>query len=398
MKTITVVGGGNSAHVLIPLLSKTGMKINLLTRKPKVWRSNISLDYLLPEGEHIATYQGKIDKISSAPAELIPESDIVILCMPVHAYRQALHSIAEHIDKNKKVFIGTVFGQAGFNWMTREIIDKFSLKNITTFAIGLIPWICRAKEYGKAGIVYGAKPVNVVAIDPKEDFSILDDMLLKKIVPDWFVHGSFKLADNFISLTLSLDNQIIHTARLYGLFLEYGGQWNSKEDVPYFYRDFSEKSAQILENLDKDYSMIRGKIKNAYPEKDFTFMLDYLSLDNTTNLCTNKTIMDTFENSKTLGAIRTPVVLENGKWVIDKSHRFFYDDVFYGLCIAKWIAQKLDLPSVHIDEVLMWAQTVLGESIIENGKLAISSQIKKDIFKYGVPEVYGYTELDDIID
>lgn len=398
MKSVTIIGGGNSAHVLIPLLSKTGLQVNILTRRPKQWSHNIVLDYALPSGELLDTYHGTIDKISNLPKDVIPNSDIIILCMPVHTYRETLHQIAPYIDPKKKIYIGTVFGQAGFNWMVEEIARKFSIKNITMFALGLIPWICRTKKYGESGIVYGAKPINIAATLPFDDFQKLNDVLFDKIANQWFQHGAFRQADNFISLTLSLDNQIIHPSRLYGLFLESGGIWDKEESVPYFYRDFSVKSAEILQGLDDDYSLIRNKIKTLYVDKKFTYMLDYLSLDNETNLTSSKTILETFQNSKTLGAIRTPVVEENEKWIIDKNHRFFRDDIYYGLCIAKWIAEKLNLKVPHIDDILMWAQDLLGDLIIENGKLVIGEDLKKNPFKYGVPEVYGYTELNQIID
>lgn len=398
MKSITIIGGGNSAHVLIPLLSKTGLQVNLLTRRPKQWSQSIDLDYTLPSSELVDTFHGKIDNISDHPKDVIPNSDILILCMPVHSYRQALHKIAPYIDRKKKVYIGTIYGQAGFNWMVEEIIQKFSLKNTTIFAIGLIPWICRTEKYGQSGIVYGAKPINIAAVSPFDDFQQLNDVLLDKIVHQWFHHGAFRQADNFISLTLSLDNQIIHTSRLYGLFLESGGAWDKKAKVPYFYRDFSVKSAQILQGLDDDYSLIRNKIKTIFPDKKFTYMLDYLTLDNVTNLTSNKTILETFHNSKTLGAIRTPVVEENGKWIIDKKHRFFSDDIYYGLCIAKWIAEKLNLSVPHIDDILMWTQDFLSDGIIKNEKLIIREEMKNNPFKYGVPEAYGLTELDQIID
>ncbi len=398
MKSVTIIGGGNSAHVLIPLLSKTELQVNLLTSRPKEWLQTIALEYTLPSGELVDTYHGRIHKISNRPKDVIPNSDILILCMPVHSYREALHKIAPYIDREKKRYIGTVYGQAGFNWMVEEIIQKFSIENITIFAFGLIPWISRTKIYGKSGIVYGAKPVNIAAVSPFDDFPQLDNVLFDKIVHQWFHQGAFRQANNFISLTLSLDNQIIHTSRLYGLFLESGGVWNKKENIPYFYRDFSLKSAQILQALDDDYSLIRNKIKTLFSEKKFTYMLDYLLLDNTTNLRSNKTILETFQNSKTLGAIQTPVVEENGKWVIDKKHRFFRDDIYYGLCIAKWIAQKLDLKVPHMDEVLIWAQDFLNDRIIENEKLVISEEMKKNPFKYGVPEVYGFSKVDQIID
>ncbi len=398
MKNITVIGGGNSAHTLIPLLSKTRFTVNLLTRKPDKWQSRIELEYMRPSGEHIETWYGDIDKISDKPEQVIPQADIIILCMPVSAYRKALDKVGALIEANKKVYVGTVYGQAGFNWMTKEMAQRYGLKNIVTFAIGLIPWICRAEKYGSKGIVYGAKPLNLVAVKPAKEFDALNEALLTKISYEWFGHGEFTQAKHFISLTLSVDNQIIHTSRMYGLYLEEGGQWAKVKDVPYFYRNFSEHSAQILKRLDADYTLIRNGLRERYPECDFKWMMDYMKQDNITNDNSRKTVIETFRNSKTLGAIRTPVVHDGDKWVLNKKHRFFYDDVFYGLCIAKWFAQKLDIEVNNIDEVLNWAQSYLGEQMISESGLNIDEKLKAQPLKYGVPESYGMHTLDEVID
>lgn len=88
-----------------------------------------------------------------------------MLCMPVHQYRDALNRLAPHINRSKKdVFVGTVYGQAGFNWMVHEVERNHNLTNVVTFAIGLIPWICRTIKYGELGANYGTKAVNVVAV------------------------------------------------------------------------------------------------------------------------------------------------------------------------------------------------------------------------------------------
>lgn len=396
MKKITVIGGGSSAHVLIPLLSNTGLKVNLLTRKPDKWSDTIELDYIKPSGEFVRSFEGKIDKISDKPSDVVPGADIIILCMPVHVYRLTLARIAPFIDKYKRVYIGTVYGQGGFNWMVNEIEEKFNLKETRAFAFGLIPWICRTDIYGHKGIVYGAKPVNVVATESEDDFRSLNPILFDKVVFEWFGIGKFKRATNFLSLTLALDNQIIHTSRMYGLFLESGGKWKSKDEVPYFYKDFSKVSARILKGLDGDYSKIRKKIKSIYKGKNFEFMLDYINLDNKTNLRDNKTYLDTFKNSSTLGAIETPVIEKDGYWIIDTQHRFFKDDIFYGLCIAKSIAEKLNIRTYHISKTLYWAQKMMGEKLIDNFKLTIHSDLKKHPLKYGVPEAYGILTLDSL--
>lgn len=393
---IVIIGGGNSAHTLIPLLSNTGMEINLLTRKPDKWSKEIELDYMQPTGEYVRSFKGKLSKISDDPEEIIPDADFIILCLPVHIYRSMLHSIAPYINRQKDVYIGTVYGQGGFNWMTREMKTEFNLENVKTFAFGLIPWICRTETYGKKGIVYGAKPVNIAAVEPASAFEFLNTTLFEKVVYDWFGHGSFKQADNFISLTLSVDNQILHTARMSGLYKEYGGEWDSLEAIPLFYAEFSKLSAGILSGLDSDYSLIRNAIKKQFPKKKFTYMMDYIEQDNKTNLQNSKSYLETFSNSGILARIRPPVIKKRDKWVLNMRHRFLTDDVLYGLCIAKSIAQTLKINTYHIDKTLTWAQGVMGKRIIANHQLTITEEIKRDKFKYGVPEAYGLENIQDI--
>ena len=157
--TITIVGGGSSAHTLIPLLSSSGYIVNLLTRKPDRWSRKIELQHQEFNGDVIKKFHGGLNKISSEPKDVINDADVIFLCMPVSQYRDALHRIAPHLNQEKEVYVGTVYGQAGFNWMVDEIKRAFGLEKIITFSFGLIPWICRVLEYGKIGITYGVKPM-----------------------------------------------------------------------------------------------------------------------------------------------------------------------------------------------------------------------------------------------
>ncbi|MBI9046748.1 MAG: NAD/NADP octopine/nopaline dehydrogenase family protein [Anaerolineaceae bacterium] len=397
--TVTIIGGGASAHTLIPLLYAAKYHVNLLTRKPDQWSKQIELQYQSENGEVIEKFQGQLSKISSKPEDVITESDVILLCMPVSQYRNALHRIGPHLNPEKKVSIGTVYGQAGFNWMVDEIKNAFGLENIITFCFGLIPWICRIQEYGKVGITYGIKPINIAAVEPREEFDALNRKILEKVCVGWFGKSEVRQADNFLSLTLSVDNQIIHPSRCYGLFVKHGGEWDKIEDIPYFYRDFDQLSADILRRLDADYSKIRESIKEKYPEKKFTYMLDYLTQDHTTNETKEYNIVESFQLSKTLGAIKPPTVkTEAGTWKIDTNHRFFTDDIHYGLCIAKWAADQLAIEVPTIDEIIKWAQELRQEVLIEDGKLKLDSKDLNQKFISGIPHFYGFQTIDDIVD
>ena len=238
ISTVCIVGGGSSAHVLISFLSQQrSHNIHLLTRRPDEWHDVVTCELTSMKNEVIQTFHGVIHKKSKNPAQVIPDADIIVLCMPVHQYRDALRSIGPFISKSKdEVYVGTVYGQAGFNWMAHEIEKIYNLTNLVIFAIGLIPWICRTLSYGSKSANYGGKHVNVVAVTPKEKFDKMNEMFLDDISWRPLGVGKFVQACSFLSLTLSVDNQIIHPARCYGLWTQYEGRWSSFDAVPYFYK------------------------------------------------------------------------------------------------------------------------------------------------------------------
>lgn len=398
-KQLVICGGGSSAHTLIPLLKGSNFDVSIYTSRPDEWNHCIDLEWHDPSGKVLGSYSGELKKASSDPSELFPYADYVVFCMPVYRYRVALHEIAPFINKEKTVFIGTVYGQGGWNWMVNEVKAKYELDNIVTFAFGLIPWICRIINYGKKGVTYGCKAANYAAVYPHDYFEQINGELFENICFKWFGKGKVEQSDDFLSLTLSVDNQIIHTSRCLGLYKVYGKTWQNKEDVPWFYRDYDDLSAKLLADLDKDYTKVRNAIKAMYPEKDFKYMLDYLALERFSYQSHNTDIRESFVTSQTLTSIGTPVVQNaDGLWEVDRNHRFFLDDIYYGNCIAKWMAEQLDIETPTIDEILSWAQQVRGEKIIADNKLLIDSPDLSSPLKSGIPPVYGFKGIEDCID
>ncbi|SOS48649.1 hypothetical protein TNO021_30081 [Tenacibaculum dicentrarchi] len=388
---ITIVGGGSSAHVLIPFLTSPSRTINLLTRQPEKWNHNIETELQNNEGDVLNVYHGDIDTISDKPEDVITNADIIILCMPVYQYYNALNRIAPHIKKNKAL-LGTIYGQGGFNWMVESIKNNFNLPNLNYFALGLIPWISRTKLYGAKGITYGSKELNCIAFNDSTEFAKRKDFL-NDLCYNFFGKGKFVESENFISLTLSVDNQIIHPSRMYGLFLTDGGVWDSEKDVPYFYKDYNKISADLLEGLDSDYTLIRERIKKIFRDKNFDYMLDYLSLERLSYGSENMNVISSFVNSKTLGAIKTPVQKEvNETYSLNKNHRFFFDDIYNGIIIAKWFSEELNIKVEMIDKILRWAEVVLDEKFLtEDGKINYENK------KLGVPTYYGINKLENAI-
>ncbi|MDH4554633.1 hypothetical protein E8F11_05475 [Pseudomonas sp. BN417] len=387
-KVITIVGGGNSAHVLIPLLSRTNHFIQLLTSRPNRWSRNPELIIQSPVNG-VSSVVGRIHGLSGDPAEVIPMSDIIILSMPVSEYYSALKDVAKYILPDRKYVIGTLYGQGGFDWMVRSAFNQHDLSLITYFAIGALPWVCRARDYGRTGALLSANKRNLVAMSRPSEFRELNENLFRHLGEFWFGFGAFALADNFISVTLTVDNQIIHPSRLFGLYQSCDGVWDLAEDVPYFYKDFDDFSAELVSRIDEEYSSIRSSLRKRYSEMKFGFMMSYLELEEFSNDYRPAAVIDTFIHSQSLSSIKTPTRFHGGKFHIDTSHRFFRDDVIYGVLIAKWIAEQMDLQTPTIDKLISWYKK----------RLAIADD-KKEVDVYltsGCPESYGLYHMDQVI-
>jgi len=398
--TTCIVGGGSSAHVLIPFLSEAGHHVQLLTRRPNDWHDVVYCEITDGGNEQVTeTHAGSIYKKSSDPADVIPDADIIILCMPVHTYRPSLDRLAPYINRSREVFVGTIYGQAGFNWMVHSMEKENNLTNVVCFAIGSIPWICRTQEYGKRVANYGGKMLNLVAVTPLEKFDKLNSIFLQDISERPLGMGKFEQTCSFLSLTLSVDNQIIHPSRCYGLWQRYQGHFASKEDVPYFYKDFDELSAENIHKIDAEYTLIRDAVRKHFPDRPFKYMLDYLSLEKLNHKSGHVDVLSSFKNSKQLAAIKTPTVPgANGSQVLNKDCRFFTDDIPYGLLIAKWFAQKLDVKTPFIDGVICWAQTLRGEGFLNQDCTINKEYCLQEKYTSGIPESYGITKLKDLLD
>ena len=385
---ITLVGGGSITHTLIPILSSSGHKVSLLTNRCESWNEEVFTEYKSPTGVILKKWVGQLQCVSDSPSDVITNADVVIISLPVHMYYSTLERIIPFIPKDRKVFLGSIYGQGGFNWMVKSIIEnKYPKLNYFTF--GLVPWVCRTKIYGSAGETYGPKKVNTVAMRFSEDFEYLKSIFFSSLTGNT-AGMNFRLVSNFLSLTLSADNQLIHITRLYCLMRDGLGKWRTEDEVPLFYRDYDEYSADCLNELDKEFSKVRGAIEKYHPELDYSYMLDYLAQEKLSYGVDTPSILDSFVNSKTLGTIKTPVVFDGEFFKIDIEHRFFKDDIFNGIVIFKWFASELGISTPLLDNVLNWAQDLLGILIIEKGQLVDSKYLK-------TPQYYEIGLADSVL-
>jgi hypothetical protein len=110
-------------------------------------------------------------------------------------------------------------------------------------------------------------------------------------------------------------------------------------------------------------------------------------------------ILASVRESKQLASIITPTVAgHHGTRVLNTDCRFFTDDIGYGVLVAKWVAERLNVETPFIDEIITWAQRLRGEEFLdEHGKINTKYCLQEK-YTSGIPESYGITSVEDILD
>lgn len=202
--------------------------------------------------------------MSDDASVVIPGSKIIIVVGPSHVHGEILKKIANYVDKD--AWVGTVFGQGAFDLQVRHAF-KSQLKEIGIYALQNVPLICKITEYGQAVNIIGPKDRLYCAAYPIERaYEIANIISLLYYIPTVVV-------PNFLCITLTPSNQIIHPGRMYSMFKDWDGKTPYPTTaIPLLY-DLDEGSAHEIQLLDDEIQAIKRKIIYYYPEINLSSLL-----------------------------------------------------------------------------------------------------------------------------
>lgn len=107
----------------------------------------------------------------------------------------------------------------------------------------------------------------------------------------------------------------------------------------------------------------------------------------------DKTNMKTvFATNQGYAAARFPMKEVDGGVIPNLESRFFWEDIPYGLCILKDIAQMLKVKTPNIDRLVEWHQKFMNKKFISNGKLS-----KESLKETGCPSKYGIKDIETLL-
>lgn len=332
MINFCICGGGSLGHVIAGYLgANADVRVSMLTQRPQLWKNDIEVH--TPEQTII---HGHIHTISSNPEDVIPQANIILLCLPGFAIKQQLQLIKPYVKST--TFVGSVFSSTGFFFNAMEILNE----DVPLWGFQRVPFICRTREYGQSANLLGYKSNLNIAVertDEKEDFRLLIEKLFNTPV---------SLLNNLYEATLTNSNPLLHTSRLYTMF----GASNEGRTFPrmiLFYEEWTEEAAQLLIDMDEEFFRLLEvlPVKPNYLPR----ILEYYESHDARSLAQKLSSIQGFKG------ITSPMKQTAQGWIPDFASRYFTEDFPYGLHFIWQLAKEKGIATPKIDMVYQWGMS-----------------------------------------
>ena len=324
---ICICGGGNLGHVCAGFLANRGHQVSILTTKPEQW--NPELEIVAPDG----SFRGKLTMVTSKPDEVIPQAEMVLVCLPGYAIHEELVIIKPFLSKD--CIVGSVVSSTGFFFEAFEVLPS----DVPLFGFQRVPFISRIIEYGKTAELKGYKETLHVAIEHTSEKEAI-----RKELEEVF-EKPVSLAENYYEVSLSNSNPLLHPARLYTMWKDWEPGVVYPRN-PQFYAEWSIEASKLLIQMDDEFQQllkILGLKQGCIPS-----ILDYY--ESTDEISLTQKLHDI----KAFQGISSPMKAISGGFIPDFSSRYFVEDFPYGMRFIVETAQKHHVYIPTIEKVYQW--------------------------------------------
>ena len=318
-------------HVCAGFLANRGHQISILTTKPERWNTELKIE--APD----KTFTGKLTLVTSKPEEVMPQAEMILICLPGYAIHKELEIIKPYLTKG--AIIGSVVSSTGFFFEALGVLPS----DIPLFGFQRVPFISRIIEYGKKAELKGYKDTLHVAIERATD----KESIRKEL--EQLFEKPVTLADSYYEVSLSNSNPLLHPSRLYTMWKDWR-PGNVYPRNPQFYAEWTMEASELLIQMDDEFQ----KLLNVLGLKPgcIPTILDYYESNDAVSL-TQK-----LHDIRAFQGILSPMKEIEGGWTPDFSSRYFTEDFPYGMRFIVETAHEHNVEIPTIEEIYQWGLKV----------------------------------------
>lgn len=332
---ICICGGGNLGHVVAGFVAaQTAHEVCILTRHPERWSQTLSIE--APDNQ---TYTGRLSGVYSDAHQAVSDADIVLLCLPGYAIREALLQIRDSLRPD--AYVGSVVSSTGFFFQAQEVLSVSQ----PLFGFQRVPFISRIIEYGHRARLMGYKESLSIAVEQTADAEPL------RLALQQMLRTPIQLLGSYYEVSLSNSNPLLHPSRLYSLWKD----WHAGivyDRIPMFYEEWTEEAAQLYIDMDHELQALLSRLPVS--PGCIPTVLDYYESTDAASLARKLRSIEAFKG------IAAPMKAVEGGFIPDFHSRYFTEDFPYGLAFVHRLAKEHQIPTPTIDRIYQWGMSMIN--------------------------------------
>ena len=330
---IAVIGGGNIGTQFACVCASKGYKVNVLSSRPELFDGILET---VDEFGNVTT--GRLNKVSSNMADVMDGCRLIIVAHPAFRFKEIADQMKPYIQKGMDICV--IPGTGGAEFVFRECVEKGAVLS----GLQRVPSVARLEKYGKRVRCEGLRSELFLASIPDGRAEGLSGFMSYI----WEI-PCFPLP-NYLSVTLTPSNPILHTARLRVLFADYEeGRVYGRN--PLFYGEWDDASSELLLKCDEELQNLIRILDKMDLRKVRSLKLHYES--DMAEAMTRK-----LRSIKSPHDLASPMKQVEGGWIPDFQSRYFTADFPYGLAIIEEMAEILGCDAPNIKDTMNWYRRV----------------------------------------
>lgn len=353
---VAIIGGGNIGTLMAAELSSAGYEIAVYTSKPHLWSKEIEVY----DAENTLLLKSHISMATDDLSTAVTGAEYVFVTVPAQLFGSTSEKLLPHLQKGTK--LGIIPGSGGAEFAFLNLIEKGCI----LFGFQRVHCISRIKEYGKSVYSLGRKNELKLASIPKASA----DSICEEIEHMFGIKTSS--LKNYLSVTLTPSNPILHTTRLYSMFKDYNADISYDKNT-LFYEEWDDISSDMLLACDDELKILCDTIPVELDEV-VSLRKHYESAD-------SQKLTEKLKSIKAFRGILSPMKKCGDKFKPDFSSRYFVSDFSYGLKIIKDIAGLFSVETPNIDIVWKWYDSIQGKENPDHFVLKCSKEEFLKLYK-----------------
>lgn len=337
---ITIVGGGNIGTQFAVHCAEKNNNVTIFTSDPTIFSKQ--LEIVNEDGRviHIA----KVNNVTNSEQDAFKDANLIFITYPAFKMKEIAQILLKYSKPGLKICIvpGTGGGECNFQEHIR--------KGCVVFGLQRVPSVARLVEKGKKVCATGYRDRLSVASLPRKF-----EEECKNIISNIFEMPCDGIG-NYLNLTLTPSNPILHTTRLYSLFFNYS-QGKIYSRMPLFYEDWDDNTSRLLFKCDDEVQDICQKLSDFDLKNVKSLKIHYES--DTPSKLTQK-----IQSIKGFKGLKTPSIEVNGGYIPDLNSRYFTADFNFGLIILIEIAKIINVDVLSMKKIWNWYENIMIEKNI----------------------------------